>query len=63
MSNKPPVPKITRLRPTSPAPQVAFARPKSDEEYRVYIGGDIKVRKMNSGVIQIATEHSDWMEV
>jgi len=44
-------------------PNIRYAKPKSDEVYRLYIGGDIKVRKMNSGVMQIATEGNDWMEV
>lgn len=39
---------------------VAWANPKPEEEWRCYVDGAIKVRKLNSGVIQVATGYDDW---
>lgn len=41
---------------------VTWANPKPDEVWRVYIGDKIKVREMNSGIVQVATGGSDWKD-
>lgn len=56
-------PHIVHLRgPVSSHPEVVYAKPKSGEVWRVYIGGKVKVRELNSGIIQVATGGSDWSE-
>lgn len=41
---------------------VAWANPAPHEEWRCYIDGAIKVRKLNSGIIQVATGYDDWRD-
>lgn len=49
---------------TGEAPPTAiFARPKPHEEWRVYISGEVKVRKLSSGSIQVATGYGEWKDV
>lgn len=39
---------------------VAWANPAPHEEWRCYIDGAIKVRKLNNGEIQVATGYEEW---
>lgn len=39
---------------------VAWANPKPEEEWRCYIDGAVKVRKLNNGEIQVATGYDGW---
>jgi len=39
---------------------VAWANPAQHEEWRCYIDGAVKVRKLNSGEIQVATGYEEW---
>lgn len=39
---------------------VAWANPAPHEEWRCYIDGAVKVRKLNSGEIQVAVGYDDW---
>lgn len=39
---------------------VSWANPRAEEEWRCYIDGAVKVRKLNSGEIQVATGYDDW---
>lgn len=43
-------------------PTAAWATPKAHEAWRVYLDGAIKVRKLNSGVIQVATGDDEWKD-
>lgn len=43
-------------------PIVAWANPKPDEEWRCYLDGVIKVRRLNSGIVQIAVEGEGWRD-
>lgn len=45
-------------------PEISFARPNDKRvEWQVYVGGVVKLRKLNSGVVEIATLDSDeWRE-
>lgn len=43
---------------------IVWATPRADEVWRVYIGGKIKVRELNSGRVEVATEENEeWREV
>jgi hypothetical protein len=56
-------PHVVHLRgPVTSRPEVVYAKPKSGEVWRVYIGGKIKVRELNSGAIEVATGDNDWSE-
>jgi hypothetical protein len=45
-------------------PEIAVARPKDARvAWQVYLDGAIKVRRLNSGVVEIATGDADWKEV
>lgn len=41
---------------------VAWANPAPHEEWRAYIDGSVKVRKLNNGKIQVATGYDDWRD-
>ena len=44
-------------------PTAVFATPRPHEEWRVYISGEVKVRKLSSGIIQVATGYNEWKDV
>ncbi len=57
------LPHVVHLRgPLSAKPEVVYAKPRPGEVWRVYIGGKVKVRELNSGTIEVATGDRDWSE-
>lgn len=43
--------------------EIAVAHPADTRvDWQVYIDGAVKVRRLNSGVIEVATGTDDWME-
>lgn len=43
-------------------PTIVWAKPRPEEVWRAYIAQKIKVRELNSGQIQIATNDEDWRD-
>jgi hypothetical protein len=41
-------------------PWIAHATPRPEEVWRVYLNGKIKVRELNSGIVQVAVGDKDW---
>lgn len=43
------------------SPTIAVARPNDKRvAWQVYLDGAIKVRRLNSGIIEVATDDGDW---
>ena len=45
------------------SPVVVWATPLKHEAWRCYIGEKIKVRELNTGIVQVAGLDGDWEEV
>ena len=44
-------------------PVIRFAKPRPEEVWRAYINGKIKIRELNSGLMQVAVDDGDWKYV
>lgn len=47
----------------SETPTIVFAHPKPEEVWRAYVGDKVKIRELNSGIVQVAADDGDWTPV
>ncbi len=52
-----------RAEPVDPRVVATWAKPRDSRVvWQVYLDGAIKVRRLNSGVVQVASGDSDWAD-
>lgn len=49
---------------TNNIPTITLCSPKLEEQYRLYVDEHLKVRVLNSGIVQVAgAEETEWRDL